>query len=184
MRGSRPGALGLTLIGFGYVFVFGLSGCATTQDAEKAVADKYIGQSSDAFFSRYGPPRSYYELKNGGKVYTWVGGEGSIHIPEETKTIAPAAPAAQQTTEKTTTSQKTTGNTTVTKSTTTSFSVGTPAAPPVTVVTKEAQDVPIYCELQITVDADDDITDIRATGDTQSAGFVGSRCAEVLGVKK
>jgi hypothetical protein len=51
------------------------------------------------------------------------------------------------------------------------------------VVTKAAQDIPVYCELQITTDADGDITDIRATGDTQSVGFVGSRCAEILGVK-
>ena len=92
------------------------------------------------------------------------------------------APGAQKTTEKTTTTQKTTGNTTVTKSTTTGFSVGVPATS-TTVVTKAAQDIPVYCELQITTDADGDITDIRATGDTQSVGFVGSRCAEILGVK-
>ena len=173
MKASRLGALAVAVVL--------LSRCATTQDAEKAVGEKYIGQDSDAFFSRYGPPRSYFELKNGGKVYTWVGGEGNIHVPEETQTVA-VAPGAQKTTEKTTTTQKTTGNTTVTKSTTTGFSVGVPAAS-TTVVTKAAQDIPVYCELQITTDADGDITDIRATGDTQSVGFVGSRCAEILGVK-
>ena len=174
MRGLRFGAVP--------VFLLVLSGCATTQDAEKAVGSKYIGQDSDAFFSRYGPPRSYFELNKGGKVYTWVGGEGTVHVAEETQTIA-VAPGAQKTTEKSTTTQKKTGpNTTTTKTTSTSFSVGTPATA-MTVVTKPAQDIPVYCELQITTDADGDITDIRATGDTQSVGFVGSRCAEILGVK-
>ena len=171
-------------LGVYLVVLLALSRCASTQDAEKAVGDKYIGRDSDEFFSRYGPPRSYFELNNGGRVYTWVGGEGNIHVPEQTQTIVPAAPGAQKTTEKTTTTQKTTGNTTTTKSTTTSFSVGTPAAPPVTVVTQQAQDIPLYCELQITTDADGDITDIRATGDTTSGYSFGSRCAEVFGVKK
>ena len=164
------------------VVLLAVSRCASTADAEKAEGSKYIGQDSDAFFSRYGPPRSYFELNNGGKVYTWVGGEGSIHIPEETQVI-PIAPGAQKTTAKTTTTQKTTGNTTVTKSTTTGVSVGTPAIG-IPVVTKAAQDIPLYCELQITTDADGDITDIRATGDTQSGYSFGSRCAQVFGVKK
>ena len=175
MRGQRLGVYLIVLLA--------LSRCASTADAEKAVADKYIGRDSDEFFSRYGPPRSYFELKNGGKIYTWVGGEGNIHVPEQTQTIVPAAPGAQKTTEKTTTTQKTTGNTTVTKSTTTGVSVGTPAIG-IPVVTKAAQDIPLYCELQITTDADGDITDIRATGDTQSGYSFGSRCAEVFGVKK
>jgi hypothetical protein len=174
MRRVRLGAL--------LVVLLMLSRCATTQDAEKAMGSKYIGQSSDVFFSHNGPPRSYFELNNGGRVYTWRGGETTIHVAAETKTIA-ATPGTQSTTEKTTTKEsKPDPNTTVTQTTSTSFSVGTPATS-TTVVTKPAQKVPIYCEAQITTDEKGIITDIRATGDTQSVGLVGSRCAEIFGTK-
>jgi hypothetical protein len=159
-----------------------LSGCATTQDAEKHMGAKYIGKSSDAFFSHNGPPLSYFDMNDGGRLYTWRGGETTIVVAAETKTIA-ATPGTQATTEKTTTTQSQPDpNTTVTKTTTTSFSVGSPAAS-TTVVTKPAQHVPIYCEVQITTDDKGIITDIKATGDTQSLGLVGSRCAEIFGTK-
>ena len=164
------------------VGVLVLSGCATTQDAEKHLGAKYIGKSSDAFFSHNGPPLSYFELNNGGRLYTWRGGETMIVTPAETKTIV-AAPPAQTTTSSTTTTQSNPDpNTTVTKTTSTSFSVGTPGAA-ATVVTKPAQKIPIYCEVQITTDPAGTITDIKATGDTQSVGLVGSRCAEIFGTK-
>lgn len=164
------------------VAVLALSRCATTQDAEKALGAKYIGKSSDVFFSHNGPPKSYFELNNGGRVYTWRGGETMIVSPAETKVIA-AAPAGQTTSSSTTTTQSNPDpNTTVTKSTTTSFSVGTPGTA-TTVVTKPGQKIPIYCEVQITTDPEGVVTDIRATGDTQSVGLVGTRCAELFGSK-
>lgn len=157
-----------------------LAACVTTQQAEKAMDSKYVGQPSDKFFAENGPPRTSFKLDNGGTVYTWRGGETTITVPAETKTVE-ATPGASTTTEKSTTREShPDDNTTVTETTSTSFSVGTPGTS-TTTVTKPEQKIPVYCEAQITANAKGVITSIKATGDTRSVGLVGSRCAEIFG---
>ncbi|GAA0503847.1 MULTISPECIES: hypothetical protein [Pigmentiphaga] len=55
-----------------------VSGCATTEETNSAIRARWIGQSTDAFFSQYGPPQRSYKLGDGSSVYNWRGGEKSI----------------------------------------------------------------------------------------------------------
>jgi hypothetical protein len=102
-----------------------VAGCTTTEQANQALKSRFIGQSSDSFFSQYGAPLSSFPLNNGGTVYRWRGGETVQSYPAEYKTVEPqASPLASQTqtTTKTTVDQPN-AKTTVTRTTTTSFGV-------------------------------------------------------------
>ena len=166
-------------------FALSLAGCgATTQEVEKSVESKYLGQPSDAFFMRYGAPQSSFKLNDGGTMYRWRGGETTINVPAQYRTVAPAAPVMESGRSTTTTNvSRPDESTTITRSTTRgySFSVGVPTAQQVLV--SPAQTVQIFCEAEITTNPGGMITHIHATQDTRGVGFSLSRCAEVFEVK-
>jgi hypothetical protein len=58
-----------------------LSACSTTEQAGTALRSKWVGRSSDEFFTRYGPPASEFKLASGDTIYTWTGGQASIGVP-------------------------------------------------------------------------------------------------------
>ncbi len=165
----------------------GLVGCASTHEAEKAMATQYLGKPSDAFFAQYGAPQSSYKLNDGSTVYDWIGGRGTVQVPPVYRTVTPAMPAmpamGSSQTHTTTTVSNPTPGTTVTKSHSTSvgFSVGMPT--PAQVMVTPAQTVEVFCEAQITANAQGIITHIHASQDTRGLGMSLSRCAEVFGVK-
>lgn len=64
-----------------------LSACTTTEDANNAMKSRFIGQSSDVFFSQYGMPLSSFPLNDGGTLYRWRGGQTTQTIPAEYRTI-------------------------------------------------------------------------------------------------
>ncbi len=176
------------LLGLGLVMVT-MAGCATTQEANKAIQSRWIGQPSDAFFAAYGPPLRSFPLNNGGAVYSWRGGETTRVVPAQYQTVQPADaqplapnPLAQNT-RTTTTVINPNPNTTVTKTTTTSMSIGMPSGQPQQVMVRPERVENLLCEAQITVDAGGTITNIQTSRDTTGAGFSLSRCAEVFGVE-
>ncbi len=50
-----------------FVVILFVSGCATTANYEKILAT-WVGNHSDNLVSSWGPPQSFYELSNGGRV--------------------------------------------------------------------------------------------------------------------
>jgi hypothetical protein len=58
-----------------------LGGCSTTEQAGQALQSSWIGQPADNFFRQYGPPVTSYTLRDGGKIYEWVGGQASVYVP-------------------------------------------------------------------------------------------------------
>ncbi len=70
-----------------------VSGCVTTEQASEAIQSRWVGQGADAFFQRYGAPRSEFPLSNGDVLYTWRGGETTKYIA-----ATYAAPASMPTT--------------------------------------------------------------------------------------
>ena len=174
------------LTGAGLLAMFVLAGCTTTEEANNAMKSRFIGQSSDVFFSQYGAPLSSFALNNGGTVYRWRGGETTRTIPAEYKTVSntPANPVLGQTTKTTTTVTQPNAGTTVTETRTTSSGISIGAAPAVQqVLVTPARTERLFCEAQITTDTAGIIVNVEATGDTTGAGFSLSRCAEVFGVK-
>jgi len=159
-----------------------LGACATTQQAEKAVSDRYVGQPSDAFFARYGAPYTSFPLNDGGTVYRWRGGQATVApLPQNQPIAAPVAGAGTSTSHTSTTTSHPSPGTTVTNSSTTSFSAGVVA--PQQLFVAPAPPVQVFCEADITVDATGNIRSIHATQDTQGVGLSMSRCAELFDVK-
>lgn len=162
------------------------AGCAGTQEAEKTMATQYLGKPGDTFFARYGAAQSTTRLSDGGTVYDWVGGRGTVNVPPVYRTAAPpmmAMPAMGgiETHSKTTVSNPSPGTTvTTTRSTSVGFSVGVPTA--MQVMVTPAQTVEVFCEAQITTNAQGIITHIHASNDTRGMGLSLSRCAEIFGV--
>lgn len=157
------------------------AGCATTQQAQGAIESRFIGQSSDAFFARYGMPLSSYPL-NTSTLYRWRGGETSVHVPAEYRKADPAAAGVGAgKTRSTTQVSNPNPNTTITETTTTSFSIGGLLSPPA--LLSPARTLPIFCEAQVTVDAKGVIVGMRIMQDTRGFGLSLSRCAEVFDVK-
>lgn len=162
------------------------AGCAGTQEAEKSMTTQFLGKPSDAFFAQYGAAQSSTKLNDGGTVYDWIGGRGTVNVPPVYRTAAPpmmAMPAmgGTETHSKTTVSNPSPGTTvTTTKSTSVGFSVGVPTA--MQVMVTPAQTVEVFCEAQITTNAQGIITHIHASNDTRGMGMSVSRCAEVFGV--
>ncbi|WP_117195095.1 hypothetical protein [Rhizobium terrae] len=161
------------------VLALGVAGCTTTEEANKAIQSKWIGQPVDSFFTYYGPPVSSFPLNDGGTIYTWVGGQTTRHIPAQYQTI-PANDANKVTRTTTETHRNADGSTTTTTRSS-SFGVG---QPPVTRMVSPARSEDLFCELQITTGPDKVIRMLRATNDTDGEGLSFSRCAEVMGVKK
>lgn len=183
-RWGNWGSLMRRFIGFGLVML-AMAGCATTEEANKAMQSRWVGQPSDAFFAAYGPPIRSFPLNNGGAVYSWRGGETTRVIPAQYQTVQPAAPAAPlaSNTQTTTTVSNPNPNTTVTRTTTSSMSIGLPTVQPQQVMVRPERVESLLCEAQITVDAGGVITNIQASRDTTGAGLSLSRCAEVFGVE-
>ncbi|WP_187971495.1 hypothetical protein [Aquibium microcysteis] len=158
-----------------------LAGCTTTEEANKAIKSRWIGQPSDSFFAQYGPPVRSFPLNNGGIVYTWRGGETTQVIPAEYRTIQPATPLASSSSTVTTVTRPDPG-TTVTETRTTNLNLGLQAQPQHVLVRPERIEQ-LFCEAQITVDRSGVIGNIEASRDTTGAGFSLSRCAEVFRVQ-
>ncbi len=57
-----------------------LEACATAKQTERTLPMSWEGQPVDAFFARYGPPVSQYVMADGGKLFTWIGGETTIRL--------------------------------------------------------------------------------------------------------
>ena len=57
-----------------------LAACTTTEDANRALQSRWIGQPAERFFAAYGPPIDEYPLSSG-KIYTWRGGDKTRYIP-------------------------------------------------------------------------------------------------------
>lgn len=171
------------LFGLGFLLLT-VVGCTTTEEANKAIKSQWIGQPSDAFFSRYGPPIRSFALNDGGAVYTWRGGETTRVVPAEYRTVTPPAspdPLAASTRTTTTVTNPDPG-TTVTETRTTSMSIGVSPQPQQVLVRPERVES-LFCEAQISVNPAGTIANIEASRDTDGEGLSLSRCAEVFGVK-
>ncbi len=165
------------------IVIAALVGCVTTEQAQKAMDSRFIGQPSDIFFAQYGAPQSSFGLNNGGTTYRWRGGATVLNIPAEYKKVEQPSTGMGTSDTKTTTSvSRPDANTTVTESKSTTFSMGV-SLPPQQVLVSPARTVQVFCEAQISVDPKGIITNIQVTQDTQGAGFSISRCAEVFNVK-
>lgn len=55
-----------------------LASCTTTEQANQAMADRYMGMPVDSFFLQYGPPATSYTLNDGRKMYLWA--ENPQHV--------------------------------------------------------------------------------------------------------
>ena len=167
------------MIGLGLCLAV-LAACTTTADTNQVLKSRWIGQPSDLFFSRYGPPLRSFALNDGGTVYTWRGGETTRTVaPARRSTLGqPSAPFASRV-RTTTTVTHPNANTTVTKTRSSSFSVGLqPAVGQMLVQPPRVER--LFCEAQITGDAGGTIRNVEASRDTAGAGFSLSRCAEVF----
>jgi hypothetical protein len=142
-----------------------LSACVTTGDVDIQLKSQWIGLSSDQFFTRYGPPASEFKLANGGKIYTWRGGQAVRHVDAQYEMIDddPFMMGHRRHWHDHS-----------------DFWIGSPGV----IMVSPPRDEPVYCEAEITVDKKRVIEAIRASGDTAGLGFSLSRCAEVLGIKK
>lgn len=173
--------MGWTRRSFVVAAVLALGACVTTQQAEKAVSDRYAGQPSDAFFARYGAPYSSFPLNDGGTVYRWRGGQTTVApLPQSQPIAAPVAGAGTSSSHTSTTTSHPSPGTTVTNSSTTTFSAGVVAPQQLLV---PAPPVQVFCEADITVDATGRIRSIHTTQDTRGVGLSMSRCAELFDVK-
>ncbi|MBP0617543.1 hypothetical protein [Jiella mangrovi] len=158
------------MVAMGVVLV-ALAGCTTTEEANQAMQGRWVGQSSDAFFSQYGPPVSEFPLNNGGTVYTWRGGETVRNVPAQYRSMTKQ--------EKELAEKR--------RSPSTIINIGggnmsMDSAPPGQVMMTPARSEQLGCEAQITANSNGIITNIRTSRDTDGEGFSLSRCAEVFGV--
>ncbi|MBS0327375.1 MAG: hypothetical protein JSS46_12635 [Proteobacteria bacterium] len=171
---SWPAAVAIALL---------VVGCATTRDAEKSMEASFVGKPTDAFFAKFGAPASSFKLNDGGTVYDWIGGRETINVPPVYQTVAaPALPGGEVTkSHSTSTVSNPSPGTTVTTTHSSSFSVGLSAPSQVIVTPGHAEE--LFCEAQITANAQGVITQIRASRDTRGARMGLSRCAEVFGSK-
>lgn len=150
-----------------------LSACTTTEDANRALQTRWIGQPAERFFAAYGPPTGEYPLSSG-KIYSWRGGDKTRYTPPTYST-----PEPDRTIVRTQTRTDGSGKTVVTE---TRIVQRDPFWEPEMISPPQYQQ--LFCELQINTDKSDIIVSIRASNDTDGDGFSLSRCAEVLDVKK
>lgn len=146
-----------------------LAGCTTTEEANQAIQGRWIGQSSDAFFSQYGPPSSEFPLNSGGTVYTWRGGETDRNVPAQYRDM----------TKQEREYEKRRGGSTIINI---GGNMAMDATPPGKVLLAPSRTEELGCEAQISTNSGGVITSIRTSRDTDGEGFSFSRCAEVFGV--
>ncbi|MBD0414621.1 hypothetical protein [Oryzicola mucosus] len=172
----------LILLALAAPVVFVLSGCTTTADANKQMRSDYIGRQSDAFFARYGPPSSSYKLNGGGTVYSWRGGQTTVTVPAQYKTVDTPVydPFGSTSTRTSTTITRPDDNTTVTETRTSRTDIRTVQQQ---VLVSPAREKSLFCEARITADEKGVVTDIAVSRDTDGEGLSLSRCAEVFGAK-
>lgn len=142
-------------------------GCTTTEEANVAMRTDWVGRSSDDFFSAYGPPYQRYDRRDGGTIYSWRGGETERFVPAQFSTVGEGR------------EQKST--TVVTDARGRSvIETSTRTQEPQRIMTAPPRSESLYCEAQITADADGIIRSIGATGDTDGEGLSFSRCGELF----
>ncbi|MEM0900465.1 MAG: hypothetical protein AAGI92_11015 [Pseudomonadota bacterium] len=177
----------------------GLAACTTAEEATQQAASRWVGQPSDAFFARYGAPRTEFYTNNGGVLYRWRGGETTITrsnnqnsyefdddpFGNKKKSQLSTENGFGRTTSRTTTSvQRPNANTTITRTRTTSTSANVNVGGLVNAVfsgdPKPTQrTINVFCELQIATDENGTITGLTKIQDTGGT-FGLSRCDEVL----
>ena len=167
------------------------SGCTTTQEVNAGAQQMWIGQSSDAFFARFGAPYSSFALNDGGTNYSWRGGVTTITIPAEYRDVPqqnnqPVWQTRDQRTTTTVTNPEPGRTITDTRTTTSGITIRQPPLPGQNasgqVLVRPAQERRLACEATITTNAGGTITAFNITRDTDGAGFAISRCSEVLGI--
>jgi hypothetical protein len=57
-----------------------IAGCQTTADAQNSISSSYVGTPADDFFARHGAPFSTYQRQDGGRMYSWRGGERTVSV--------------------------------------------------------------------------------------------------------
>lgn len=149
-----------------------LAACTTTEDANRALQSRWIGQPAERFFAAYGPPIDEYPLSSG-KIYTWRGGDKTRYIPPVYSRPEPARTIVRTETRQDGSGQTVTQTRVITRD---------PFWEPEVITPGRYEQ--LFCELQINTDASGVISTIRASNDTTGNGFSLSRCAEVLGVEK
>lgn len=149
-----------------------LAGCTTTEDANRALQSRWIGQPVERFFAAYGPPIDEYPLSTG-KIYTWRGGDKTRYIPPVYTQYEPARTIVRTETRQNGSGQTVTQTRVITRD---------PFWEPELITPGRYEQ--LFCELQINTDKGGLILTIRASNDTTGNGFSLSRCAEVLGVEK
>ncbi|MFN3831365.1 MAG: hypothetical protein ACK4SQ_04015 [Allorhizobium sp.] len=70
-----------------FALILGVCGCTTTEQANNALASRFVGTSADSFFIAYGPPSSSYKLTSGdGVLYTWAEPAKTYVMPGQSNT--------------------------------------------------------------------------------------------------
>lgn len=157
-----------------------LAGCgATPEQAQQSLSTRFVGQPADAFFAKYGMPLQTMPTADGGKMYSWRGGQFFINHPAQVQTVPNTGGGYEKTHTTSHTTQTGPGSS---KTESTSVSVGVSVAP-ATVITQPATSEELVCEVQITTNANGVITAFNTTRDTRGGEMGLSRCAEVFGVK-
>lgn len=59
-----------------------LCGCSSSNDANNALKERYLGENADSFFMNYGIPEASYKLSNGDKIYRWNSGVSKMQMPD------------------------------------------------------------------------------------------------------
>ncbi|MCQ0990196.1 hypothetical protein [Jiella marina] len=170
-----------------------LAGCATTSDAVSTMNTRWVGQSSDAFFSAYGPPMRQFPRADGGSIYTWIGGQTTVRRnltppPRPQQNQFDTSPFGRKYEKSTTRESVEADGTVVRRTTSSSASVNFDpsqllgalggAQPQPTYEEKR-----LYCEVQLTAAPDGTITNFVISRDTEAEGFGLSRCAEIFAVE-
>lgn len=148
-----------------------LASCQTTQQLASSLQSKWIGRSADQFFIDNGAPRSSYTMRDGGRIYSWVGGQKSIDLPGTGQTTTNVI---GNTAFLTTTYQ----DRSELSQTTTNF-IGNTAFS--TTTHQDRSELRLGCAVQIVTDKSGIITTIKPTADTIGMWQL-SRCAEIFGI--
>ncbi|MFG1416407.1 hypothetical protein V5F38_02720 [Xanthobacter sp. V0B-10] len=74
--------------------VLALAGCQTTEEANNAARETWIGMPADRFFMRNGPPASQYRADGGETVYIWTSGM-ETEVYQTTRTVNTRLPNGQ-----------------------------------------------------------------------------------------
>lgn len=157
--------------------IAGIAGCATL---DPKINQRFIGKTSDAFFVAFGVPKSTLQLNDGGKIYTWRGGENTIFLPGYQETVGDELSfITSKDRSKTSSHGNVRTTTTISQSRTKTISLSGNET-----ITYGDITIRQFCEAQIVVNSIGVIVQFEVTGDTRGNGFNRSRCAEVLNSKQ